>query len=86
MAYCLLYKESVAQDLETIPEKKLKRVVQRMQSLGIAPHGKGTMQLQVSDGIYRVRQGDYRIIYTVNNKDVTIVDIKVGHRKEVHAR
>ncbi len=84
--YILEYKAAVAKELRRLPKPQLGRVVRRIQLLADDPRGKGCIKLQGADGIYRVRQGDYRIIYTINDSTVTILVIKVGHRKDVYER
>lgn len=84
--YRLEYKKSVAKDLRAIPKPQLKKVVSRIQSLSVDPRGPSSLRLRGEDQLYRARQGDYRIIYSINDRIVTVVVIKVGHRKDVYAR
>lgn len=84
--YRLEYKAVVAKELRRLPKMQLKRVIKRIQLLAKDPRAVGCIKLQGTDNIYRVRQGDYRIIYTINDSTVTVLVIKVGHRKDVYER
>ncbi len=86
MASCkLVFKKSVAKDLRTIPNPDLKRILARMRTLAEDPRPPGTEKLSGEDK-YRLRQGNYRILYTVNDADICVVIVKVGHRREVYRR
>lgn len=84
--YNLEYKATVAKELRQLPKTQLKRVVKRIQQLAKDPRAVGCVKLQGTDNIYRLRQGDYRIIYTINDGSVTVLVIKIGHRKDVYER
>ena len=82
-AYRLCFKRSVAKDLRVIPKKDLGRVLKRIELLAIDPRPPGCEKLS-GDDRYRIRQGIYRIIYSVIDDEVCVVVIKVAHRKEVY--
>lgn len=84
--YVLVYKATVAKELRGLPKSELRKVIRRIQLLADDPRAKGCIKLQGADEIYRVRQGDYRIIYAINDSSVTVLVIKVGHRKDVYER
>ena len=84
--YRLEYKKSVAKDMRAIPKPQLKKLIKRIQSLASDPRGHNSLKLRGEDDLYRIRQGDYRIIYSINDQIVTVVVIKVGHRKDVYER
>ncbi len=84
-SYKLVFKKSVAKDLRTIPNPDLKRILARMRTLAEDPRPPGTEKLSGEDK-YRLRQGNYRILYTVNDADICVVMVKVGHRREVYRR
>ena len=86
MASCkLVFKKSVAKDLRTIPNPDLKRILARMRTLAKDPRPPGTEKLSGEDK-YRLRQGNYRILYTVNDADICVVIVKISHRREVYRR
>ena len=81
--YEIYFKESVYKDLKGIPKKDLKRILTRIESLGEDPRPAGGEKLTGQE-LYRVRQGNYRIVYSIQDNELTIWEIKVGHRKEVY--
>ncbi len=86
MASCkLVFKKSVAKDLRTIPNPDLRRILARMRTLAKDPRPPGTEKLSGEDK-YRLRQGNYRILYTVNDADICVVIVKISHRREVYRR
>ncbi|UNC93092.1 type II toxin-antitoxin system RelE family toxin [Candidatus Contubernalis alkaliaceticus] len=77
------FKESVAKDLRQLPVKDIKRILRRIDTLIDEPRPTGCEKLSAQER-YRVRQGDYRIIYEINDEEHIIIVIKVGHRREVY--
>ena len=69
-------------DLTSLPKSVFKRVDAKIQSLSEDPHPRGSKKLE--DKLFRVRVGDYRIIYQVNADRIVIVIVRVGHRREVY--
>lgn len=82
-SYRLQIKPSAAKEIETLPPKDRQRVVARIQGLATAPRPPGCEKLSGREQ-YRVRQGNYRILYTLDDADLLVVVIKIGHRREVY--
>ena len=82
-SYRLLIKPSAAKELEGLPMKDRRRVVARMQGLSDQPRPPGCEKLTGHD-LFRVRQGMYRILYEVQDHDLTVVIFKIGHRRDVY--
>jgi mRNA interferase RelE/StbE len=82
-AYKIFFRKSVQKDLETIPKKDLQRILKRIQDLANDPRPPGSEKLTGQEH-YRLRQGIYRILYSIQDNDLTIWIVKVGHRKEVY--
>jgi len=83
-SFKVLIKPSAAKELEDIDGKQdRRRVAQRIQDLATDPRPPGCEKLSGEDK-YRVRQGDYRIVYAVDDKKSVVTVVKVGHRKEVY--
>jgi len=80
MAYTLKLHRDVKKQLRRIPKKQRERMVETMRSLRVDPRPEGCQHLQ--DELYRVRKGEYRIIYTVFEKEVVVVVCKVARRTE----
>lgn len=81
--YEILFKESVWKDLRKIPKNDLKRILSRIEKLGDDPRAFGCEKLAGHD-LYRVRQGNYRIVYSIQDNELTIWVVQVGHRKNVY--
>lgn len=82
--YELRIKPSVAKDLRGIPKADIKRILGRMQALRDDPRAPGCEKLAGTGELYRVRQGVYRIVYTIHDEQVVVEVVKVGHRGEVY--
>lgn len=82
-AYELRFKTSVAKDLRSIPKADVLRILAKVRSLANNPRPSGAQKL-AGDERYRIRQGDYRILYTVEDARVLVEVVKVGHRKDVY--
>lgn len=81
--YEIYFKESVEKDFRTIPQEDLKKILRRIEALSDDPRPPGHEKLTGQER-YRARQGLYRIIYSVQDKELTIWIVKVGHRKDVY--
>lgn len=82
-SYELVFKKSVAKDLRSIPNKDLTRILQRIEALRVDPRGEGCVKLSGQER-YRVRQGVYRIVYEIHEKELVVMVVKVGHRSVVY--
>ena len=82
--YKILIKASAAKEIEQLPARKdRRRVVERIRRLADEPRPKGCEKLSGQDR-YRLRQGNYRIIYSVDDDVLTVHVVKVGDRKDVY--
>jgi mRNA interferase RelE/StbE len=83
--YRIVFRKSVARDLRPMPTKELGKILATIESLSEEPRPSGIEKLSGQDR-YRLRQGNYRIIYEINDMDVVVAVVKVGHRKDVYRR
>jgi len=79
--YKILIKELAIKELESIPKKSLTQIIKRIQSLADNPRPKGSQKLSAQER-YRIRQGDYRIIYSILDDHTTVHVYKIGHRRK----
>ena len=79
----LRFKPSVAKDLRGLPKTEVRRLLKRIEALTNDPRPAGSEKLTGRD-LYRIRQGVYRIVYSVDDAAVVIEVIKVGHRRDVY--
>ncbi len=82
-SFSVVIKRSAERELRKIPKQDLPRVVTRIQALGQEPRPSGCEKLSEQER-YRVRQGDYRIVYAVDNGARTVEVVKIAHRREVY--
>jgi mRNA interferase RelE/StbE len=81
--YSLKLKRSAEKELKTISPPDLKRVVDKISHLANAPRPPDCVRL-ASSAYYRVRQGDWRIIYEVDDAGRIVTVLKIGHRREIY--
>jgi mRNA interferase RelE/StbE len=82
-SYRLLIKPSAAKELRALPANDRKRVVTKIEGLASDPRPPGTEKLSGAEK-YRLRQGDYRVLYSVDDAEKSLVIVKIGHRRDVY--
>jgi len=82
-AYKVFFKKSVEKDFEGIPKKNLKKIIKRIGGLAEDPRPHSCEKLTGQER-YRLRQGRYRIVYSIQDKELTVWVVKVGHRKDIY--
>jgi len=83
--YRLLIKPSAGKEIEALDQKKdRKRIVNRIAALASEPRPAGCEKLAGAEERYRVRQGQFRIVYAIDDTSRTVEVVKVGHRREVY--
>jgi mRNA interferase RelE/StbE len=82
-AYKVYFRESVEKDFTAVPKKDLVKILRRIDSLSKNPRPLGCEKLTGQER-YRVRQGRYRIVYSIQDEVLTVWIVKVGHRKDVY--
>lgn len=70
--------------LKKIPKKDLTKIVESIQVLAINPFPEGCRKLAGEECTYRIRQGNYRIIYEIVGKKLKVLILKIGHRKDIY--
>ncbi len=81
--YKIFVRKSVWKDFESIPQKELNRILQKIESLSENPRPSGSQKLSGQER-FRIRQGRYCIIYSIQDEELTVWVVKVGHRKDVY--
>ena len=82
--YKITYKKSVEKDLRSLSVDIRKTIVGKIRALANEPRPHGSTKLRGSDNSYRIRYADYRVVYRIEDSILTILIIKVGHRREVY--
>jgi len=83
-SYKLLWKRSAEKELCKLPREAIVRLASLAESLVENPFPSGVRKLAGTEHTYRVRAGDYRLVYSVEEQRLVIEVVRVGHRKEVY--
>ena len=83
MTYSLQIKESAAKEIRSLPKADRTRVIAVVDKLRDNPH-QGTQLKGSSTGLRRIRVGNYRVIYEVQNGVLVVLVLRVGHRKDIY--
>ena len=82
--YRVSIKRSAVKEIEAIPQKKERqRIIRRIGQLASNPRPPGSTKLS-GHNKYRIRQGSFRIVYSIEDDELVIVVVKVGNRKDVY--
>ena len=81
--YKIEIKKSATKEIAKLPKNILKRILNKIQSLSSNPRPNGCKKL-TADEKYRVRVGNHRILYSIEDEKLVIYVVKVGHRKKVY--
>jgi mRNA interferase RelE/StbE len=82
-SYRLRIKASAAKELESVPKADRRRVVARIRALASDPRPRGVEKLSGKEQ-YRLRQGVYRTLYEIVDRDLIVTVVKIGHRRDVY--
>jgi mRNA interferase RelE/StbE len=85
VSYSLLIKPSAGKELEAVGSKADRlRIIGKVRSLSGDPRPHGSEKLAGYEDRYRVRQGNYRIVYAIDDKAGQVIVYKIGHRKDIY--
>ena len=82
-SYKLFIKPSAVKELEALPPKDRRKVITKIEALADEQRPHGCEKLSGQE-YYRVRQGDYRVVYEIDDAAQTVLVVKVGHRRDVY--
>jgi mRNA interferase RelE/StbE len=82
--YRIEWKSSALKDIKHLDRSIIPRIIAAIESLSEISRPSGVRKLQGSDQSYRIRVGEYRVVYEIIDKIVCIVIIRIGHRKEIY--
>ena len=86
MKYRIEFKRSAAKALKQLPKPDRRRIRDKIDSLAENLPDPATTKMKGDNPFHRVRVGDYRIIYEIQEDTLLILVLKIGHRKEVYRR
>ena len=84
MAYTVLVERSALRALKRLPERIRARIDEHILALAANPRPQGVEKLSGSDCSYRLRVGDYRVLYEIHDEILHVLVVKVAHRREVY--
>jgi mRNA interferase RelE/StbE len=84
LSYKIEVKKSAAKALKKIPKADRKRIVDKIDSLAEKPPSPDTTKMKGNNPFHKVRVGDYRIVYEIQEDVLLILIVKVGHRKDIY--
>ena len=84
MAYSIVFKKSATKQIRLLPKQMLSKVASAIDELADDPRPASCKKLQGFNDTYRIRIGDYRVLYTVDDSIVTVEVVKVGNRKDIY--
>ncbi|MBU4270514.1 MAG: type II toxin-antitoxin system RelE/ParE family toxin [Planctomycetes bacterium] len=82
--YEIVLTAAARRNLKSLPRTILKRVDAKLLGLGLNPRPPDAKKLRDRDGLMRVRVGDYRILYRVEDERLVVLVVRIGHRREVY--
>jgi len=81
--YKVELRRRVRQSLDKLPEKDHRVVITALESLEQEPRPRGVEKIRGTE-LWRIRKGDYRVIYYINDQEQTIAVVRIGHRRDVY--
>lgn len=86
MAYTVVLLPSARRELASLPREAQRRIARHIDALASDPRPAGAQMLRGPERILRLRVGDYRMLFQVEDKALAVVIVKIGHRREVYRR
>ena len=85
MIHKIEFTKAAEKQLESIPHADQRKIANKIEKLAANPFPPGYEKLSgSSDAVYRIRQGDYRILYSLLEKKIIVLILKIAHRREVY--
>jgi mRNA interferase RelE/StbE len=86
MSYAVVISKSVQKQIDNLPSDIIERVIEKIQSLASEPRPDGVVKLKGSDNEYRIRIGDYRVRYEIDDDSQLVQILQCKHRKDVYRK
>jgi mRNA interferase RelE/StbE len=84
VTYNITFAKSAAREVERLPQEIARRALTRIDSLKLNPRPRGSVKLAGTQSTWRIRVGEYRVVYTVNDESRLVDVIRVRHRRDVY--
>ena len=86
MSYKLITPKSVQKQIDALPDEIRDRIDESIKALAENPRPDGVVKMKGSESEYRIRIGNYRVVYDINDGELTILLIQCRHRREVYKK
>ncbi len=86
MSYTIVISKSVQKQIDDLPNDVAERVVEKTQNLALEPRPDGVVKLKGFDNEYRIRVGDYRVRYEIDDESQIVQLLQCKHRKDVYKK
>ena len=86
MPYAIQIKASALKALEKLPQALRVRIRDRIAALAANPRPPGAVKLSAADDFWRIRAGDWRVVYAVLDRRLIVLVVRIGHRRDVYRR
>jgi mRNA interferase RelE/StbE len=84
MNYQIEFVKQAVKQFKALPTQEQERLQPKIDALATEPRPSGVVKLAGADDLYRIRVGDYRIIYSIQDEQLLILVVKIGHRRDVY--
>ncbi len=84
MTYQIEFVKQAAKQLRALPAQEQERLQPKIDALATEPRPIGVIKLAGEENLYRIRVGDYRIIYSIQDDQLLVLVVKIGHRRDVY--
>ena len=86
MTYTIITPKAVQKQLDALPDDVYDRIAEKIEQLAEDPRPDGVVKIKGSDNEYRIRIGDYRVRYEIDDKELIILLLQCTHRKDVYRK
>lgn len=86
MSYTVVISKSVQKQIDNLPNDVIERVIEKIQNLALEPRPDGIVKLKGFDNEYRIRIGDYRVRYEIDDQSQLVQILQCKHRKDVYKK
>jgi len=84
MSYTIRMESRVRKTLDRLPADLYGRIMRKLEALQENPRPFGVEKLAGPEDLYRVRVGDWRIVYAIRDRELVVIVVRIGHRREVY--
>ncbi|MGB5710082.1 MAG: type II toxin-antitoxin system RelE/ParE family toxin [Waterburya sp.] len=84
MSYRIEFVKQAAKQFKALPAHEQQRIKPKIDALGTDPRPLGVVKLSGEEDLYRIRVGNYRVVYSIQDNQLLVIVIKVAHRRDVY--